>query len=223
MKLFVWDYHGTLEKGNERGALEISNEVLQHFGYAQRFSAKDSIDLYGLKWYQYFEYLLPGEPHERHVELQHACFEWPEAEAIVARYIQQNDHAAEVLGAIRAHGDAQMLISNTSDRALPIFVRLVGLQDYFDASNAFAVAGHTRDVLRTKRHVLDEYIARIGQSDEIVLVGDSQSDMEIITGDNVAGYWYRHPELPMAATDNPRIRPINDLRDVLHELNKETD
>jgi len=29
MKLFSWDFHGTLEKGNERAAIALSNEALK--------------------------------------------------------------------------------------------------------------------------------------------------------------------------------------------------
>ena len=89
-KLFVWDFHGTLEKGNELAALEISNLVMAEHGYYERFTTGDAYTLYGKKWYEYFEYLLPDEAHEVHVKLQHDCFEWPEAEAIVAKFLKPN-------------------------------------------------------------------------------------------------------------------------------------
>jgi len=62
MKLFIWDLHGTLEQGNERAAIDMSNQILERFGYRERFSDEDVFKLYGLKWFQYFEYLLPHEP-----------------------------------------------------------------------------------------------------------------------------------------------------------------
>lgn len=37
MKLFVWDFHGVLEKGNEGAVLEISNKILGDFRYKERF------------------------------------------------------------------------------------------------------------------------------------------------------------------------------------------
>lgn len=57
MKLFVWDFHGTLEKDNEHAVMEISNKVLENLGYTQRLSKEDNLMLYGKKWADYFEYL----------------------------------------------------------------------------------------------------------------------------------------------------------------------
>ena len=48
MKLFVWDLHGVLEKGNEIALLEISNIILKKFGYLEKFSIEDCIKLNGL-------------------------------------------------------------------------------------------------------------------------------------------------------------------------------
>lgn len=219
MKLFVWDYHGTLEKGNELASLEISNLALQKFGYAERFSTEDAIKLYGKKWYEYFEYILPNEPHETHVNLQEASFEWPDHDVIVARYIQPNDYALEVVQAIAESGHRQILISNTSSKALPRFIKMAGLEAYFTEDNAFAVSGHTREVARDKIHVLTEYIKMMPEPPErIILIGDSQKDVELIAGDNVAGYWYRHPGLEPGAPAAPHIKVISDLRTVLQEL-----
>ena len=91
MKLFVWDLHGTLEQGNERAVIEMSNKILEAFGYSQRFNEDHIFELYGLKWHQYFEHLLPCEPADRHFELQAACFEFsnsPDGATMVLQYMQ---------------------------------------------------------------------------------------------------------------------------------------
>ena len=66
MKLFVWDFHGTLEKGNELAVLEISNLILKKHDYKERFLESQCRELYGEKWFEYFEYLLPNEPKTIH-------------------------------------------------------------------------------------------------------------------------------------------------------------
>lgn len=38
MKLFVWDFHGFLEKDNEKAVVEITNMVLSQFDYEERLS-----------------------------------------------------------------------------------------------------------------------------------------------------------------------------------------
>jgi len=218
-KLFVWDFHGTLEKGNENASQEITNEVLAKHGYKQRLSDQDSIKLYGKKWYQYYEYLLPDEPHQKHLALQADSFEWPTAEAIVAKHMKPNDHAAEVVNAIRTKGHLQVLLSNTTEYALPIFVRLAGLSEYFDASNAFAIAAHSKDAIHTKVQVLEDFIQDHKLEHNLAVIGDSLSDMELAKREHAKGYYYRHPGLAIDKDLAPNVITIHDLRDVLAEVN----
>lgn len=216
----MWDFHGTLEKGNEHAALEISNAVLAKLGYKPRFSKQDAINLYGKKWYEYFEYLLPDEPHEIHVMLQQTCFEWPDAEIIVARHMQPNDHVQEVLKAIQDKNHLQIVISNTSEYALPIFLRLAGIDAFFDKTKAFAVMGHTREVKRSKIHVVKEYLTQLAFQPQIVVIGDSVSDMLLAKELDAKGYWYKHPgqPVPVVVQEEVRLTIIDDLRLVLQEL-----
>lgn len=217
-KLFVWDFHGTLEKGNEKASQEITNKVLAIHGYRQRLDNQVNIILYGKKWYQYYEYLLPNESHITHLELQANSFGWPGAEAIVAKHMQPNDHAAEVVKTIKDAGHAQILLSNTTEHALPIFIRLAELSKYFDSSNAFAVASHSRDAVRTKANVLEEYIAANRLEHNLVVIGDSVKDMELAKIEHAKGYYYRHPGLEVETDLHQNVTTIHDLRDVLAEL-----
>ena len=105
MKLFVWDLHGTLEQGNERAVVEMSNKIASEFGYEEQFTEEDGRRLYGLRWYEYYEYLLPNEPHERHVELQKACFDFSNTRAgsnMIAKYIMPSKNAYKILSKIGA-------------------------------------------------------------------------------------------------------------------------
>lgn len=219
-KLFVWDFHGTLEKGNEHAAIEISNAALAKLGFKERFGKKHAVELYGRKWYEYFETLLPNEAHETHVLLQQTSFEWPEAEAIVAKHMQPNDHVQEVLQAIRDNGHLQIVISNTSEYALPIFLRLAGIDKFFDKTTAIAVMGHTREVKRTKVQVVEEYLAKLDFKPKIIVVGDSENDMLLAKDLHAKGYWYRHPHhpTPKIVRQDPNLVAINDLRGVVAEV-----
>jgi len=217
-KLFVWDFHGTLEKGNEFAALDISDRALKKHGFPERFTEQQGNELYGKKWYEYFEYILPNEPHDVHVMLQQTCFEWPEAEVIVAEYIQPNDHAAEVLRAIQAAGHSQILISNTSVEALPIFVAHAKLTDFFNAANSFAVMAHSKEVKRTKLDVLEEFIKAAAPHQSVIVIGDSPKDMDLAKHVKGVGYFYRHPGRELEFPKKTNIVQITDLRKVLAEV-----
>ena len=61
MNLFVWDFHGVLEKDCEFAVMEITNKVLEEFNIKKRINLKETKKLYGLKWSDYFRYCCPNE------------------------------------------------------------------------------------------------------------------------------------------------------------------
>lgn len=114
MKLFVWDFHGVLEKGNDDAVLEITNFALEYHGYSRRMTQDEGILLSGLRWYEYFSFLLPQLLKEECHKLQSTCFEISQNKPeIIAKHIQLNDYADFVLESIHSSEHQQILISNT--------------------------------------------------------------------------------------------------------------
>jgi len=217
MKLFVWDLHGTLEQGNEHAVMEMSNQVLASFGYNQQFNSRHAAQLYGLKWYQYFEFLLPAEPAEKHIALQAACFALSnssEGTAIIAKHMQPSRNAVMVLDAIRQKHE-QVLISNTVPESLPKFIDALGMRRFFAPANALAVNQHAREAKRTKHDALTGY-TKHRQYDEIIVVGDSESDMRLAQAAGAKAYLYAHAGSTFRS--NLGDHKINDLKEVLQEL-----
>ena len=215
MKLFVWDFHGVLEKDNEHAVIDISNRVLKNLGYRQRISKEDNLKLYGRKWFEYFEYLLPHESHERHLEIQQACIAYEQANPnIVGNNIKANDHAIEVLEKIQKSPNDQILISNMSDVALEMFTNSIRITKYFPRK-AFSCNTRSGNKVYTKHERLREYLNN-KKFDEIIIIGDTPGDISL---KNVAGgttYLYTHPYLKFKNC-NPTYK-INDLREILKEL-----
>ncbi len=215
MKLFVWDFHGVLEKDNDLAVLDISNQVLAEAGYTERFSEADNQKYYGLKWYQYFERLLPHLTPEQHMALQTACFTYAEANwHILEKHIKPNDNVPEVLTAIQSAGHDQIILSNTRPTDLLWFVPAVHIERYFPPDKVIGVNAHEKH--GDKKEALRHYLH--GKTfDDIVIIGDSQHDMEL---QEVAGgvtYFYNHPHLP-ATRLVKADHTITDLRDLLHEV-----
>ncbi len=213
-KLFVWDLHGVLEKGQEDVVLEISNRILKQFNYSERFT-KDIVNkMYGKFWHAYFAHLLPHESPERHLELQEACFELETNNPdIIFKYMQANDDAHFVLGKIFNY-HSQILISNTNIEALPIFIESIMGEKYFSDKNAFAVDSRDFDD-KNKETILKDFLKN-KEFDDIIIIGDSPGDMEL---KNVAGgktYLYSHPGKPFRKCEADY--KIRDLRLVLREL-----
>lgn len=220
MKLFVWDFHGVLEKGNDFAVLEITNIALAKLGYLRRMTEAESGFLSGLRWHEYFAHLLPKASEQECQNLQSICFEISENQPeIVARNIKLNDHADHVLETIQKSGQTQILISNTLPRSLDMFVKIVNIEKYFPLSHRFGVDSHHQRLV-TKKHCLEEFMRGNPKISKLIAIGDSPGDMALIDENEkigATGYLYAHPEkVHRSAKCHYKI---NDLRLVLQELN----
>lgn len=214
MKLFVWDFHGVLEKGTERAVLEISNIALSHFGYSQRFTEEDITRLYGRRWFEYFGFLLPQESHGKHLELQRFCLEFSRTNTqIIAKHIQPNNHVHEVLNRIALKHD-QILISNTAAKDLRVHLECIRVTPYFPKSKVFGTNTH-QNPKQTKKDILSEYL-KGKKFDSIVVIGDTCDDMNLVSAAEGTSYLYSHPDKPLI--DCAADHRIYDLRELLREL-----
>nr|NQU93379.1 HAD hydrolase-like protein [Bacteroidota bacterium] len=216
-KLFIWDFHGTLEKGNEYDAVELSNMALEEFGYKERINIKQANGLYGLSWYKYFEHVLPNESNERHLDIVQKALEIENRDFSIARkHTKPNDHAHEVLKIIERAGHDQILISSTYPSSLTNFVAWVKMEKYFPKEKLFYAGRHKDIPLFTKQERAMEYM-KDKKFDHIIIIGDSPKDISVVGGPNVTSYLYTHPEKQFRDGSNPTYR-IRDLREVLKEL-----
>jgi phosphoglycolate phosphatase-like HAD superfamily hydrolase len=215
VKLFVWDFHGVLEKDNEKAVKEISNIILRRAGFSEQLTDQQNEEYLGLKWYEYFERLLPNITKEKCLELQAACLEYHEADpSILAKNIKPNDYATVVLETIASLGHQQIIISNTRQNDLIWFLETVGMKKFFKEEHIIGVNAHqTHD---TKTDALKDFISD-KKFDEIVVIGDSESDLELGRAVNAVTYFYRHPNRKHHKTNNADF-VINDLRDIFHNI-----
>ncbi len=212
MKLFVWDFHGVLEKDNEKAVVDISNRVLAAAGYKERFTDEDNERFYGLKWYEYFERLLPNAPAGEHLKLQADCFKMAEENlGILARHIKPNDHAHEVLEEIARAGHQQIVISNSRQSDLAWFLDAVGLRQFFDDAHIIGVNAHQTH--QTKADALRFHLKGL-EFDKIIVIGDSEDDLKLGRAVGATTYFYKHPHRHHEDT-KLADHIIKDLRKVL--------
>ncbi len=216
VKLFVWDFHGVLEKDNELGVLEISNKVLEQEGFKESFTDDDNRNLYGRRWYEYFEYLLPRLSREEHLALQAACFHYAEENLhVLKKHIKPNDYTVDVLKAIKRAKHDQILLSNSRPSDLEWFINAVGLKKFFPKDKMFGVNTHERK--GAKKEVLESYMQG-KQFDVVVCIGDSQADMELAKVTGGVSYFYTHPHVTPTNKPIKADYLITDLRTILQEV-----
>lgn len=219
MKLFVWDFHGVLECGNDGAVLEISNTVLKNNGYSREMTMAEAMFLSGRRWHEYFTYLLPDVDDETHFKLQLECFEisqkYPE---LTSKHIRLTDHADYVLNQIDLSHHCQILISNSVPTALDRFVEFVNIERYFPSSHRFGADTHVKKQL-TKKDCLHQFLQTKEPFESIISIGDSPGDMALIDHEGVTqgiSYLYTHPD--KTHRDAKSHYKIQDLRAVLQEL-----
>jgi phosphoglycolate phosphatase-like HAD superfamily hydrolase len=209
MKLFIWDFHGTLEIGNEMVVLEITNKVLGDFGYSKRLTGQECLDFYGLKWFEYFESTLSDEPHERHMELQETCFDYSNSHPeLIRKYVKPANNAIDVLEKIKLRHD-QILVSNTKPESLILYLDTVKMNRFFPPGKFFATNSHVK--YKAKLDIVRNYL--LGKSfDQIITVGDSPKDVEFGTQIGATTFLYTHRGLKFKQCE-PDFR-INDLNEI---------
>jgi phosphoglycolate phosphatase-like HAD superfamily hydrolase len=216
-KLFVWDFHGVLEKGNDDAVVAITNLALQQHGHARRLLEEESKMLSGKFWHEYFAYLLPACDAEEWHRLQNTCLLISQNQPkIIASHISLNDHAKTVLERIKEEHHEQILLSNTSPNALSMFVKIVGIESYFPPLHRFGIDAHTQ-AWKTKKECLETYLLGKEFPGGLVSIGDSPADVALVANyPNGIGYLYTHPGRKHRQENFPR--KIHDLRAVLQEL-----
>jgi len=213
--LFVWDFHGVLEKDNEKAVKVISNKILTQFGFTEQLTDKLNEEYLGLKWYQYFEKLLPNISKEKCLELQAACFKFVEDDpTILASQIKTNDHVVEVLTKIANSNNQQIVISNTRQKDLFWFLDTINIRIFFDDNNVIGVNAHQTH--GSKIDALKDYL-KDKNFKKIVTIGDSEGDLKLGKEVGAITYFYKHPKRNHEETQNADYI-INDLREVLQEL-----
>ncbi len=211
--LYVFDFHGVLEKGTENAVIEVSNLALKSKGYGYKMTSDDALKYYGLKWGEIFEKMLNISKSEAD-ELFKECKKIDDSNpGIITKYTIQNDNASRALDKIIIQEDDYILISNTRPEALEIFIKSAGLENYFNESNTFAVNKHEMGQELTKELVLKKYLEG-KQYGIIKIIGDSPSDIWLkkVSPNNSITFLYTHPWLNFKECEaDYKIRSLMDI------------
>lgn len=212
----MWDFHGTLERGNDDALTEITNHILEQHGFEQRLSVSQAENLTGKSWHEYFAFLLPGLDFDQYLSLQAKCISVAQAQPdIIMKHIKPAPYAIEVLEAIDKSPHTQIVLSNTQPESLDIFLKSVQIEHLFPSHHRIAI--DTPKPKKTKKEWLCAFLHERLFPGGIVAIGDSPWDVELAScHPKGVGYLYSHPHKIHREADCHH--KINDLRSVLQEL-----
>jgi phosphoglycolate phosphatase-like HAD superfamily hydrolase len=219
--LFVWDFHGTLERNNVKAVQELVNRVLISFGIKRRINLQKTVELYGLSWVDYFRDMYPEGNLKKWQAMKNKAEYLQVKNKVVEKYIKPARHAALVLSKIKKAGHWNIILSNTSPKFIRRFVRLVGLTPYFVAYiglDLHYIVRQGKDISQVKFDALSKYINK-NKFDKLVKIGDRESDIRAGKLIRAKTYYVKNE---FNKNTKLKIKPdyiITDLRKVLPELN----
>jgi len=214
MKLFVWDFHGVLEKGNEFAVQEVCNKALEEFGVKRKVTVRECLNLYGKKWADYFRHFAPHLGKEDVHKMVDRAVEIGLKEKIPFKYIKPMDYAHEVLKSIAKRGHMNIIISNSSPESLDMFLISVNMSNSFN--HKFGADGHRKNAHENNsKEVWLRNFLKENKFDKIIVIDDFPAGIEM--GKNISATTYlfsRTGNFPKANADYK----ISDLREVLKEV-----
>lgn len=217
MKLFVWDFHGVLERDNDLALLEITNIILKKNKFDVQINRCLGKKLYGKRWYQYFEFLLPKESYAKHIDLTHQCYVYNDSHPEISRkYIKEAKYARKVLEKI-SNKHEMILISNTNTDSLLAYLKAVNLEKFFPREKIFGTDSHRDKNTKTKREYLEDYVrVNKGKFERVIIIGDALEEMKM--ADSIRAKFYLYAHKGKNFRNCPCENKINDLREILNEL-----
>lgn len=219
--LFVWDLHGTLEKGNVHAVQELVNLVLEESGVDKEITIRDAMDWYGLSWFDYFKLAVPeGNSQlwkfmvDKVLSLQQRGWD------IIKKHIKPRDFVDEVLKTIKQKGHQNILLSNTAPQHVRTFTDLLNITQYFESM--IGVDNHfdsriDKDTRNLKSEALANFI-KDKEYKKVILIGDREGDIKAGKNCGAITYLLVDPELKEYVKKINTDHTISDLREVLKEL-----
>ena len=213
MKLFVWDFHGVLEKGNEFAVQEVCNKVLADFGIKRKVTLQECLDLYGKKWADYFRYFAPHFDEEKILQIVFEATKYSLGKKIALKYIKPMDNAHDVLKKIIEKGHINIIMSNSSPESLDYFLKSVNIKDMFQYK--YGADQHKRNTSeeRSKEEWLKEFLQQ-HKFDDMIVIDDLHEGIDM--GRRLGAITYHFNKNRKIKADADYC--ITDLREVLKEL-----
>ncbi len=212
-KLFVWDFHGVLEKNNEHAVIEVTNQVLEEFGAKDRLDIELCKKLYGRKWHVYFKKLHPEADDAQLLKMVERGVEISQETDVIYRHIKPMDYSHEVLDKIKKAGHDNIILSNTHPKALDKYLDSVKIMHFID--HKIGADGHSKiNHENSKISLLGEFI-KSKKYEKIIVIGDRDTDIEVGKSIGAVTYFFLNGNnKPCKEADYC----IDDLRDVLKEV-----
>lgn len=218
MKLFAWDFHGTLEQGTEIGFAHLLSDLAKSINYPIKVELEEVRKLYGISILDYLKHYFPKLSNEELVKLREKIRTIQNIKHI-ARFIKPAPYAELVLGKIKKAGHKNIIVSTSSQKHIGRFLKVVKLHKYID--EVFGIDRHSLDgefnIAEEKSKAIIAYAEKFNiDKPRITVIGDREGDVNAGLMIGAKTYQYINPDFPKIKTNADY--KIRDLRKILKEI-----
>lgn len=217
-KLFVWDFHGTLEEGVEVGFFEILKQLAKEYETSVKITLSEVRKKYGVSVADYLRYFFP-ECNTPQIKAMMKKVAEVQNQKHLKKYVKPALGAIEILTKIKAAGFENIILSNSHPKHIEPLIGIVGMKNLI--SRVYAIDRHyshrKQDPIEEKAKILRKIIKeRKLKKDQLIAIGDKASDINAGIWAGAKTYQYLRKGFPV---DKTRADfKIYDLREILREI-----
>ena len=218
LKLFAWDFHGTLEQGTEIGFAEILRKLARENNYKTTVRLTEVRKLFGISILDYLRHFFP-KLSDKEIYALRTQIKDRQNRKHIEKYVKPAPFAHDVLENIKSVGHKNIVVSTSSRPHIIRFLEIVDMMKYFDGifgTDRHALDKHF-DIVKEKTKVIKSFAKKHKiPNKNIIVIGDREGEIEagILLGAKT--YQYIHPEITHIVT-RAQFK-IYDLREVLREI-----
>lgn len=218
IKLFAWDFHGTLEEGVEVGFFEILKQLRKEYKSSVKITLSAVRRKYGVSVADYLRHFFP-ECNISQIKAMMKRVAEVQNQKHLKKYVRPAPSATKVLSKIKAAGFENIVLSNSHPKHIEPLIKIVGMKNLI--SRVYAIDRHysskkqnpVEEKTRILRRIIKEKNLKRGQ---LIAVGDKSTDINAGILAGAITYQYLRKGFPVDKTRADY--KITDLREILREI-----
>lgn len=202
MKIFAWDFHGTLEQGVEVGFWHILKKLAKAKKIQGDFKLVEVRRLYGTSVGAYLKHFFPQADDN---EIKNLMSEVAaiQSQDHLKKYVTAAPGAIDVLTKIKKAGHKNIVHSNSHPEHIIPLIKIVGMEHLIDA--VYAIDRHYThkkiDPVKEKIKVLTRLIGENKlASGELIVIGDRATDVDAGIAVDAITYQFLRKGFPIDKT-----------------------
>lgn len=193
-KVFIWDFHGTLETGTVFILTEIANKLLEENGSTQRYTPDEFAGIPSFSWNTFFRKHFPDCSQEEVNTIAREAYNENRFAYLMDKYSQPRPGALSVLQAVKASGGVNVVVSHSRQDKLEYYLSHVGLihviNEYYGVDDGTVASWE--DVLKKKVLVIKKILAQHSSAHSYG-VGDSDTDFYAAQSSGIDYFYWLLP------------------------------